>query len=455
MEQGREIGELARGLFPEGRLVSNNDQDTAEGLTEKLLSDSSTKTLFEAAFVDAPFIARPDILTRHGKAWHILEVKSSFADSGSVDDYIDDLAYTAMVAARAGLKASQYSLVLLSRSYRFGDSPDLLFKTLDVTKQVRERAKEFDSLAGALAKDLLSTATPTAALVSSCRQCPYFDSQCLGKGLEHTVLELPKLSASMLKRLSDEGIVDLARLPAGLELSERQERVRDAALSGNAVFGSGLRQVLDGIPWPCHYLDFETVATVRPLYKGHACHQQVLTQFSIHHRDSIESECRHSEYLADPKKDCEKELAEELIRALGKKGSVIVYSGFEKTRIQALQARFPTLSKQLQAILDRIVDLLPVIRDHVYHPDFRGSFSIKAVLPALVPALSYKGLAIASGDTAIARFARMARGEVTGAAAAATRGALLKYCALDTMAMVRLHEVLWRRAAAKRRVAGR
>jgi len=151
---------------------------------------------------------------------------------------------------------------------------------------------------------------------------------------------------------------------------------------------------------------------------------------------------RHSEYLADAGRECQRELAEALIRALGQNGSVVVYSSFERTRIKGLQKLFPDLSEQLQAILDRFVDLFTILADHAYHPDFRGSFSIKKVLPALLPDLSYAGLAIRDGDMAITRFARMARGEVGGDEAEATRRQLLDYCEMDTLAMVRLHEKL-------------
>ncbi|HEY7617433.1 MAG TPA: DUF2779 domain-containing protein, partial [Terriglobales bacterium] len=117
-------------------------------------------------------------------------------------------------------------------------------------------------------------------------------------------------------------------------------------------------------------------------------------------------------------------------------------SGFEEARIKALQERFPDLAQRLQAILARLKDLHPVIKSHVYDPQFKGSFSIKKVLPALVPDLSYVGLDVADGDTAITRFARLARGEITGEGVGSTRQQLLEYCKMDTLAMVRLHETL-------------
>jgi hypothetical protein len=283
---------------------------------------------------------------------------------------------------------------------------------------------------------------PTSVLASACRDCAAFENECLGTGLKHTVLEIPALHYKKLAKLSSAGIIDLALVPTDLGLNDRQQRALKSATSETLVVEQSLATALQAIQWPCHYLDFETVATVLPLYPEHRCHDQVLTQFSIHHRESPLVQPTHSEFLSEASKDCQKELAEALIAALGQHGSVIVYSTFERVRIQGLQKVFPELAAQLEAILDRILDLHPLIADHVYHPEFRGSFSIKHVLPALVPNLSYQELEIQNGDMAITRFAQMARGEIPASEIALTRMQLLHYCKLDTMAMVRLHETL-------------
>jgi hypothetical protein len=397
MEQGQEVGSLARTLYPNGILVSKTDVKSAASLTQDLIADPSIDTLFEAAFSHGAFVARADILRRQDGAWHVLEVKSSFSDTSSIKDLVDDLAYTVMVLKRAGLSVTKASLVLLSRTFRFGDIPTSLFDIVEKTVEVNRRAIEFENAADDTAKILFNSTSPPAVLVSACRSCNFFDESCLGSGVAHTVLEIPSLHYTKLKRLSASGIVDLASAPADLNLNPRQVRARDAALSGKMIVEPGLGAALQCITWPCHYLDFETVATALPIYAGHACHQQVLTQFSIHHRESIDAQPTHSEYLADATKACERELAEVLISTLGNKGSVIVYSSFEETRIKSLRDAFPDLATQLQAILGRILDILPIIQDNIYHPEFRGSFSIKKVLPALVPDLSYAGLEIADG----------------------------------------------------------
>jgi uncharacterized protein DUF2779 len=449
MEQGQDIGRLARELYPNGIFVSKRDGKTPAQITQDLIADATSETLFEAAFHAAPFVAKADILRRHDGAWHVLEVKSTFSNTSKIKELVDDLAYTVFVLRRAGQQIIKASLVLLSRTFRFGDGPDRLFEIIDKTEEVNARVTKFEGDADTVARALFDAIPPTARLVSACRICDFFDDQCLGSGLAHTILEIPGLHHTKLKNLSAAGIIDLSHIPNDLDLNERQKRAKYAALSGNLVVETGLGAALASIEWPCCYLDFETVATVLPIYNGHACHRQVLTQFSIHHRASIDAEPRHSEYLADATKACERELAEALIEKLGDRGSIIVYSNFEETHIKALRDAFPDLAERLQAILNRLNNFLPLIEDHVYHPDFRGSFSIKKVLPALVHDLSYAGLDVADGDTAITRFARMARGEISGDAVELTRQQLLDYCKMDTFAMVRLHETLCQLAAAR------
>jgi predicted RecB family nuclease len=444
MLQGLEIKEMARRRFPDGQLVSSVLSENRFERTQALIADGLTPTLYGAAFRAGPFTATADILLRKpGEHWSIVAVKSSFCDTDKMDEYVDDLAYTVLVLERAGLSVVETSLALLSREYRCGQDVEDLFVVIDKTPEVTERAAAFEEAADDIARVLLDDRQPASALVPACRRCTYFADECLGAAHIHTVFELPNLHHTKFKKLAADEIVSLADVPADFPLTDRQQRVMEAVGRQAAlVDAAGLRAALGSIQWPCYYLDFETVATVLPLYEGCGCHQQVLTQFSIHERKAPADGLAHYAFLADAKRREEGALAQALIHGLGDKGSILVYGGFERQRLSTLGAAFPEVKEALDRITARLVDLCRIVTNHVYHPDFRGSFSLKAVLPALVPDLSYDGLSIADGDAAIAMFARMARGEITAGAAAKTREDLLAYCARDTMAMVRLHEIL-------------
>lgn len=439
MEQGREVRVFARQLFPSGNLV-HGPREWMIAHTQELMADDATKTIFEATFIAGSFMAKADVLNRNGDGWDVIEVKSGF----SADKYVDDLAYTVMVLRSAGVTVKTSALLLLSRDYRRGDPVHKMFTCVDKTGEVDIRSKTFTEDGPAFVRKVSAEQSPEPALCSACRACDFFKTKCLGMRYENTVLELPNLHHTRLKKLSARGIVDIADVPADIQLNDLQQRVKTAATSGGQFVSTGLGHELEAIDWPCHYLDFETMASALPLYEGHGCHRQILTQFSVHHRDSLDAEPRHSEFLAEAEQNQEMLLAERLIEVLDTEGSIIVYSNFEDSRIKALIGQFPTLAGTLEAIRERVVDLQKIIKKHVYHPTLAGSFSLKTVVPALVPHVGYEGLAVADGHNASALFARMVRGEIENVAKA--RESLLAYCKTDTLVMVKLHEVLVRMA---------
>ena len=439
MEQGREVAESARQLWPEGKPVGGTIGE-AITLTQGLIT-SGARTIFEAAFRSGRYVARADVLSQNGNGWDVIEIKSSFANSPKVArEFVDDLAYTVMVLRRTGVNVKTSQLLLLSRDYRHGDLVPVLFTRLDKTHEVDARAAAFDQMADDIAGAVYGDATPQPVLKSACRRCAFFQTHCLGSGIAHTVFELPNLHKTKFERLSSKGIVDITATPSDLRLTTMQQRVKDTVDSGQVFVGPELAQELRALQWPCYYLDFETVATVMPLYQGHWCHRQVLTQFSVHRRAGRQARLDHYELLADATKDQERELAERLIDVLGTRGDIVVYSHFENVRIKALISRFPEFADPLDAIRQRLIDFAKVVRKHVYHPAFHGSFSLKKVIPALVPEVSYDALAIGDGVTAISIFAKMARNEI--GEIEEVRKNLLAYCETDTLVMVRLHDKL-------------
>jgi hypothetical protein len=183
--------------------------------------------------------------------------------------------------------------------------------------------------------------------------------------------------------------------------------------------------------------------TAIPLYSDIAPYTQLPTQYSVHKSSGIGSAIEHREYLADPSKDCRRELAERLIDDLENEGSIIVYSSFEKTTISQLKRDFPDLAERLDALAERLYDLEVIFKNHFCHPGFHGRTSIKVTLPTLVPGLSYSDLEIAEGDSASAAFAYLALGRYSeGDETEDIRNKLLRYCERDTLAMVKLHEKL-------------
>lgn len=440
MEQGLEVQNRVRKLYPDGILVDRRDNETAMRETAELMRNPDVSTIFEATFSSDGYITKTDILERKDTGWHMSEIKSGASNK---PEYIDDMAYTTMVAGKAGCDISAVSLIIVSKDYRLGMSDAALFIREDCSEEVFELREEFISHYYDGVQRILGLAVkPSPVLRRECKECPVF-GECVGKDVEYHILKIPRLSQKKFDLLQEQRIVCIEDIPDGMELTENQARVRSCVISQQPFISAQLETALSAIVWPAFYLDFETVMTAIPLYPDIAPYTQLPTQYSVHKSSGIGSVIEHREYLADPSKDCRRELVERLIDDLENEGSIIVYSSFEKTTISQLKRDFPDLAERLDALAERLYDLEVIFKNHFCHPGFHGRTSIKVTLPTLVPELSYSDLEIAEGDSASAAFAYLAIGRYSeGDETEDIRNKLLRYCERDTLAMVKLHEKL-------------
>lgn len=438
--EGEEIGRRARLQRAPGVHVETPDMTHAVEATARAMADPKVKIIYEAAFRVGPYATRADILVRGRKGWTLVEVKSATSDK---PEQAEDVAYTLMVMRRAGVKVVRTELMLLDKHYRLGMSDNDLFAVQDKTADVFDRADRFDGLWDEVERQTGSLTMPSAELAHDCKGCVERE-RCVTKGLANPLFDLPRLSRSRFDGLIAQGIREVQDIPAGkaLTLTTPQRRVWRAVTEGRPVVSRDLPRELSKVVWPAYYLDFETMGTAIPLYPDTAPWEPVLTQYSLHILSAPGGVPEHREYLADPARDCRRELAARLLADLGDRGSIVVYSSFEQARIKELAARFPDLHPGLEQATTRIYDLERVIRAHYYHPGFHGRTSIKKTLPVLVPGMSYDKLAIGDGDSASATFALMAMGRKLGTAVPTLRHRLLEYCGQDTLAMVKLHQAL-------------
>ncbi len=436
IEEGIGVHEFAHELFPEGVEIIERDMTMAAKATQDVLGDYDI--MFEPAFLDEPFATRADILVKRGAAYKLIEVKTSTKEKPI---HIDDMAFTLMVLAANNIKIDKLELWILNPDYRLHMSDEKLFNRLDVTEEVIWRSKLFETLRADIDEVTSETDLPLPIFKWECKGCPY-NEECFPFKLKNHIFTLPNLTREKFESLVEAEIVRIEDIPEGFNLSQQQKMVKDCVDTGKIYVSDSLKKDLKKIKWPAYYLDFETVHTAIPLYPDVAPYEQVVTQFSIYKCSEPGKVVDHHEYLAHPKRDRRRELALRLIRDLEDEGSVIVYSSFEKTIIKGLIELYPDLKRELNAIIDRIVDLYGILRKDFYHPMFKGSISIKNVLPVLVPDMTYEDMEIASGDSAIAAFADMARGRYDQKEWDHIRRALLDYCGHDTLAMVKIHQSL-------------
>jgi hypothetical protein len=429
MEQGKIVGAKARELYPGGIFANETEGVTGTGNGQRIL--------FEVPFKSGSFVARADIVVRNGDTWDLIEVKSS---SSSKPEFIDDMAYTALIAANSGFTPERILLMILDKNYRLGMEPQKLFQSLDLTSDVFEKVREFEERALEVEMITGARSEPDPVLKYNCKSCDQFSS-CFPDVCDAHILCIPRISQGKIDQLLGRNITSLHDVPDSFSLTPKQVKFVHCVKSGKIAIDDALCGELEKISWPVSYLDFETMMTPIPLYPDTGPYEKIPTQYSIHILDREGGTLQHREYIASPFQDCRRELALRLLDDLGDRGSVVTYSGFERNIITGLKERFPDLSIPLQVVLGRIADLEKCIRC-IQHPGFLGRTSIKVVGPVLVPDISYDPLEIADGDSAMVTFALAALGKIDETEWSKKKAALLEYCKLDTYAMVRLHEVV-------------
>ncbi len=445
--RGSEIGERARGLFPGGVLIEESAFRHAAACqrTRALLAEDSIPALFEAAFEHRGVRVRADVLERlPGGRWRLIEVKSS---TKAKEEHLDDIAVQCFTLRGAGLDVVEMALLHLDNGYVRGvDGIDWprLFALEDLTARVEARLAELDGRVEAMHAVLSKSRAPRVMPDAHCSKpydCPFWE-HCTRRKPEDWIFRLPE-KGKLHARLEAAGIQRISEIPDDWPLSGRAERARRAVQRGAPFVSTELGAALARLGPPAYYLDFESVIPAAPLYAGTRPYQHIPFQWSLHHWDAAGG-VTHRGVLAEAREDPRRAVAETLLAALeGNDDPILVYSSYEASRIAGLADALPDLAARLRDLDARLRDLLEVVRDHVYHVGFAGSFSIKNVAPALVPAFSYAGLdGVASGGEAPLAFEKLATGEASGALAADLRQALEAYCQRDTEALLEIHRAL-------------
>lgn len=450
-DAGARVGALARERYAGGRLIEADHLHPADALaqTRAALAETPRRPLYEAAFERDGAFARPDVLAPAPRgAWDLVEVKSSTKPK---DHFVLDLAFQAWLLRRAGVPLRRAGLLLLDSDYVYdGVRLDLeaLFRFEGLTPIARRMEAQVAEMTETFQGVLRRKKAPTIDPGPHCRDpypCP-FHAHCTRDLTlpEHPIDELPRLSAPRREELVRLGCASIPEIPEGARLTDRQERVRRAVSDGAEWISPGLRSALGEPTRPVHYLDFETFMPAIPRYKGTRPYQALPFQWSLH-TETRDGSLRHQEHLSAGGGDPRPELAERLVEALGDRGTICTYSGYEARILRELARDFPRLRRPLTALEQRCWDLKRAVEEHYYHPKFHGSYSIKQVLPALVPDSGYEGLEIQDGKTAAIRYETALESE-DARAREGTFEALRRYCRQDTLAMVELRKALLRKA---------
>ena len=459
-DEGTRVGELARERYPKGMLIQAEywDFEKAMDQTLQLLNDSSVPALFEAAFIADRTRVRSDILLRKGKnTWEMWEVKSVL---NTKDIHILDVGIQAETAKRwahetgFNLNITRAGILHLNRDYIYtGGKHDLqaLFTESDMTPEIETYRSEIDTLVGEGIRVIDNPESPSIQPGPHCTDpygCPFLGTACSIPEPEELTF-IPRIRKTTIDKLKDKGIVGICDISVNdPDLNNNQLRVVKAWQSEETQTEASLTREIQKIGYPRYHLDFETFAPVIPRYTGTRPFQAIPFQFSIHIERS-ERDIDHLGYLHDQDTDPRLPLTDNLLRILESMGNapILCYSGYEKRIITELSDHIPSLSPRLEALNERLVDLLPIVRNNVYNKGFEGSFSIKNVLPTLVPSLGYSGLDIADGTMASLKYLEMLELINSGNDESISQIDKIKndlwlYCKRDTEAMVALMNAL-------------
>lgn len=443
-DQGKEVGLAAQKQFLGGVTIDAPYYDSELAIQQtKEAIDSGANTIYEATFKSSDVVAKIDILHRNNPEgdWHIIEVKSS---TGVKDVHYQDVAAQVFVANGSGLQIAKSYVMHLNNKCVWPDASNLFVMT-EVTDQVSEIVNIISEETSKLKAMVNSSVAPEIDIGPYCNE-PYecaFKSHCWKHIPSPSVFEIPRINEKAWEYYSA-GIISLDH--DGIDETGKRRKQIDAAVSGKRwVDAKGIKKELSKWEWPLHYLDFETINFAIPKYAGTRPYQQVPFQFSCHVQASLNSEVTHHEYLHLEPTDPRKLFVENLLRAVNDSGNIVAYNkAFESGCILRLADEFPEHAVSLKKIAARLVDPLPLFQNYVYDREFRGSFSLKAVAPAILgKGASYDGMEVADGGAAQCTFIKIIGMKPGDAEREQLASELRKYCKKDTKVMVEL--VAWLR----------
>ena len=406
-DQGEEVGILARDYFPDGVLINAIDPLTSARQTEEAIERGDT-CIFEASFIFNDVFVRCDVLQKDANSWKIIEVKASTINSTVKkskivkEEYLNDLAIQKYVLTGCGLSVSETKLMIINSKECVYPDLSNLFSIVDATDQVDPLINDVHSNVETFKTVLDGDDEPQVLIGEQCDK-PY---RCPFK--THCWEDVPAIDS----------------------IPGNQPEIDTGAI----------KHLLSDLGYPIHFLDFETDNPAIPRFNGLRPYQQFPFQYSCHVMQS-DGTVTHHEYLHTDESDPRKPLLESLLNHISPRGSVVVYTLFERERLNELIDTFPQHSSALKSIINRLWDQSDIFKYYYKHPDFCGYYSLKNVLPVLVPWLGYEHLDVQEGTEAQAVWNLM-----LNTTSETKKNEMIEhlkaYCKLDTLATLEIHKVL-------------
>ncbi len=457
IETGNEVDDMARGLFPGGVAVEGRKDFE---YTKKLI-DERTPVIYQPVFQTDKYQIACDILVwnKETEKYDIYEVKASNSGDDSKKKaknelYTRDLGFQYAVLTACKVPVGKLYLTRLNPEYvRHGDidleklfvKDDFTDRVLDWEELIKEEMR--------IAYDYLTQEEEPRGACSCITKgrsahCTtfHYSNPNVPKYSVHDICRIG-LSKRKLEELVDSSIFDILDVPDENDLSDKQKNQIFVAKNLTEILDrENIDEFLKGFQYPIAFFDYETFPSAIPRFDGYSPYNQIPFQFSLHILDEPGGELRHNEFIWTKNTNPDLAIIEALQKYIPGKGSIVAYNkSFEIGRNNELAKRNPEYKNYLDGFNSRVVDLEDPFKNQFYvHPEFKGKTSIKYILPALVPELSYKDLDIREGATASNTWNQIVKGDFSEEDAERQKNNLLKYCKLDTLAMVEIFKVLER-----------
>ena len=460
LDIGNTIGDIARRYFGDFIEVPYAEKKAKMIKETKRLLDKGTPVICEASFAFEGKFCSVDILCVFDGYVDIVEVKSSLYDNDSKADdideiYLHDMAYQYFVLTGCGLTVRNVSLLALNRQYTRQGELDIqkLFTLTDCTDTVKAMQADIPGRLLDIEKVIMSEDEPDEVIGSRC-DSPY---ECSYKGWcwrnlpEDNIFNIGwRMKKSDKDSAYQAGIIsfeDVLNSDIKLDDKGKQRRQIETALYDlhPHVNKPAIKEFLDDLHYPVYHFDFETFMPPIPPWDGIGPYAMIPFQYSLHiqHEDGSVT---HKGFLGEEGTDPRRAIAEQICKDIPVDACVLAWHmPFEKTQLKGLAKIFPDLAEHLYEIVDNMKDLIdPFKYGDYYCKAMGGSSSLKSVLPALFPddpELSYDNLELVQhGGDAMQAYATLH--EKPPEEAEKMRNALIEYCSLDTLAMVKILDKL-------------
>lgn len=449
-DAGHMFESYAEQLFPGGVTLGFNDYDEYKSLPHRTTRalEEGIDIIFQGRFEFEQLTFICDVIqVVEGKTIDLIEIKSS---TKAKIDHEFDLAFQAYVLEGCGYTVRNISVVHVNNDFvRDGEvDPKAITATTDITDKVKAKS------------DLTKNHIEQALKVANSNKCPdlspsnarlgsFSDWLTIYKSLNpvepDSIYDLCVIGAQKTGELEQLGVKQLVDIPEDFKLTPKQSLQVKAAKSGEKIIDKNkINEFLDSLVYPLYFFDYETLSSTVPYFDGMRPYKQYPFQYSLHILDAPDAELKHLEYLHKSNSNPAEELSKALQTQIGKTGSVITWNmSFEKGCNELIGSMLPEYKQFYEDLNARIVDLmLPFSKDWYVDKNFKGSASIKNVLPVLVPELSYKTLGIQDGATAQRLWMEAVLDGKRDDEQKQILADLIEYCKLDTLAMVEIFETL-------------